>query len=162
VEKGEVAIVGGQFLALALVVLILGNYLGTGAINGVSIPEVKNVYWGPPSGSPTLDKGGVTTVKANSSTISVFYSLASGTQISSIAASRLCLNPSAQSKGTDQVYTNMTIEYDSKVRLNYVQLGPAPISTEQPVGIRCYYSITITDSLQQVATWTGTVVVASK
>jgi hypothetical protein len=153
-EKGEAAIVGGQFLALAVLVLLLGNYAGLG-IHSTS--QVGTVYWGAPSGGVTLDKGAVNVEKSNASTISLYFSLAASTSISSISAGRLCINPAANNTGEVLTYTHIPINFDSKKHQNYISFGP----TGQPLGIGCVYTITITDSLQQVATWTGTVKVVS-
>jgi len=157
VEKGEAAIVGGQVLALLVVVLLLGNYLHTNGqnFNGVSIPQMGTVYWGIPSNGTALDKNALNTMSVDSSSISIFYTLAYGTSISGISASRLCLNPGANETGLIQIYTNLTIFYYPKNHDNYIVLSP----TDQPPGLRCTYSITITDSLQQIASWVGTVVV---
>lgn len=152
-EKGEVAIVGGQFLALAVLVLLLGNYAGIGT-NGSQTTKIGTVYWGAPSGGVALASGTLNTEKTNASTISLYFTLATNSAISPpIAASRLCINPSANSTGEYLIYTNIPINYDSQKHQNFISFGP----TGQPLGIGCSYTVSITDSLQQVTTWTGTV-----
>jgi hypothetical protein len=152
-EKGEIGIVAGQFIALALVILILGNYFGPGATNGSNMPEIGKVYWGTPSAGVTLGSHTVTQVTTNASSISMYFSLATGTTIGSASASRLCVNPSANNTGEVQVYTRIPINYDTQKKQNYVEFG----STGQAQGIGCTYTITVTDSLQQTVTWVGTV-----
>lgn len=152
-EKGEVAIVGGQFLALAVLVLILGNYAGTSG----PTTHVGTVYWGAPSGGVTLAKNAVNSEKSNASLIYVYYTLASNTAVSSISASRLCLNPAANNTGESLIYTQIPINYDSQRHQNYISFGP----TGQAAGIGCDYTVVITDTVQQVTTWTGTVKVVS-
>jgi len=150
-ERGEIGIVAGQFIALALVILILGNYVGAGPISGTT--ETGKVYWGAPSAGVTLGSRSVTQVTTNASSISMYFSLASGTTIGSASASRLCVNPSANNTGEVQVYTRIPINYDTQKMQNYLQFG----STGQALGIGCTYTITVTDSLQQTVTWVGSV-----
>jgi hypothetical protein len=150
VEKGEIGIVAGQFIALALVIIILGNYVGPPQ-NATT--TVGKVYWGQPPAQVTLGSDKVTTVTSNANNISLYFSLATGTTIHSASASRLCVNPGANNTGEVQDYTLIPINYDAKDKLNYVEFGP----TAQTPGIGCTYTITVTDSLQQTITWVGTV-----
>ncbi len=154
-EKGEAAIVGGQFLALAVLVLLLGNYAGLGI--GITTPQTGTVYWGAPSAGVTLQKGAVNLEKTNASTISLYYSLVSSTTISSITAGRTCIDPAANNTGEILTYTHIQISFDGQRHQNFISFGP----TGQPAGIGCDYKVTITDSLDQVATWTGTVKVSA-
>ncbi|MDA4114835.1 MAG: hypothetical protein OK474_12395 [Thaumarchaeota archaeon] len=151
-EKGEIAIVAGQFIALALVILILGNYFGTNT-NQTLTPETGKVYWGAPSAGVTLEIHRLTQVNTNASSISMYFSLAQGTTIGSASASRLCVNPSTNNTGEVQGYTRILINYDGQKKQNYLQFGP----TGQALGIGCTYTISVTDSLQQTVTWVGTV-----
>jgi hypothetical protein len=149
-EKGEIGIVAGQFIALALVIIILGNYVGP---TQNATTTAGKVYWGTPSAGVILVSNKVTTVTSNSSSISMYFSLASGTTIGSASASRLCVNPRANNTGGVQGYTRISINYDAGKKQNYIQFGP----TGQALGIGCTYTITVTDSLQQTVTWVGTV-----
>jgi hypothetical protein len=149
-EKGEIGIVAGQFIALALVILILGNYVGP---TQNTTTTAGKVYWGAPSAGVTLDSNKVNQVTTDSNNISMYFSLESGTTIGSVSASRLCVNPSANNTGGVQVYITIPINYDTQKKQNYVEFGP----TDQTLGIGCTYTITVTDSLQQTVTWVGTV-----
>ncbi len=152
-ERGEVAIVSAQFLALAVLILLLGNY-GNVTGKGITNAEVNSVFWGTPSQGVALKSGVLNLETTNASTISLYFSLPPGTDVSlPVTASRLCLDPTANNTGKVRVYTNITISYDSTVKKNYIVIGP----TGQPTGIGCLYTITLTDTLQQTATWTATV-----
>lgn len=152
-ERGEAGIITVQFLALAILVLLLGNYGNvTGA--GISTPQVNHVYWGTPSKTNELKTGGLNTEGVNASTISLYFSLPKGASIAlPVTASRLCLDTKANNTGEVRVYDNISVNWDPTVRQNYVEIGP----TGQPSGIGCSYTITITDTIQQTATWTDTV-----
>ncbi len=155
-EKGEVAILTIQFGALIVAVLLLSNFAY--GSNATSTPSVAAVYWGvPPPGTGVTIGTGTHTETTNASQISAFYSLAEGTQLITISASRLCTNPqqNATVVGGKLEYTNMTRYYDSSKGAYYYALYPVT----QPTGWSCVYYITVTDSLGQTATWIGTVIV---
>lgn len=154
-EKAEVAIVGAQFAALAVLILILGNYAGVNVL-GPSTTQVGTVYWGAPSAGVTLAKGAVNTEKTNASSIFAYFTLPKSTEVTSVSATRLCLIPS-NNTGDSTIYSQITISYDNQKHQNYVTFGP----TGQPLGIGCTYTITIVDTLQQTVTWTGTVKLVS-
>jgi hypothetical protein len=149
-EKGEAAIVTGQFVALALLILILGNYAN---IAGVTNVQVGKVYWGTPSTGVVLKSNSVNKVNASAGTISVLVTLPTHSTVATSSASRLCLSAGANSTGEYRTYNNFTIGFYSQTKQNYVSFGP----TTQSTGESCVYTISVTDSLQQVATWTATV-----
>jgi hypothetical protein len=152
-ERAEAAIVGGQIIALVVVVGLLGNYAGVSGIgvNGFSIPQISSVYWGPPSSGVTLAKAVGNTESTNATTISVRYSLAQGTKVAIVSASRLCELPNGT--GFEHIYTNLTTSIDNAAKAVYFTFG----STTQPLGWSCDYTVTLTDSLQQSVTWVATV-----
>jgi hypothetical protein len=95
-EKGEAAIVTGQFVALALLILILGNYAN---IAGVTNVQVGKVYWGTPSTGVVLKSNSVNRVNASAGTISVLVTLPTHSTVATSSASRLCLSAGANSTG---------------------------------------------------------------
>jgi hypothetical protein len=158
-EKGEVLILAIQFGALIVAVLLLSNFAY--GSNASSTPSITTVYWGsPPPGTGVSIGTGTHTESTNSSVISAFYSLAAGTHIVSFSASRLCSNPqsNATSQGDELDYTYIPRYYDTAKGAYYFTFGP----TGQPTGWSCVYTITITDSLAQSASWITTIVVEPK
>lgn len=153
-EKGEAGILAGQFAALAVVILLLSNYLPVASATTTGIGKV---YWGDPVTGVTLTKGGTNVETANASTISALYTLASGTLPTSVSAVRLCLDAKANDTGANLVYTNIQFEYSQVKHANYLSFGPA----SQPPNLSCTYTISLTDSLQQTVTWSATVRVNS-
>jgi hypothetical protein len=151
-EKGEAVIAGGQFIALAVVILLLGNYAGI-VNSSVTTATVGKVYWGDPAADVVLKGSAVNTETTNASSISLFFSLPPHTAPGLPSVTRLCLNPTANDTGAALVYTNITISYDSQTKQNYITFGP----TGQSLGFSCSYTVTITDSVEQTATWTSTV-----
>ncbi len=151
-DKGETAIVAGQFVALAVVILLLGNYAGI-VNSSVTTATVGKVYWGDPSAGVVLKSASVNTESKNATSISLFFLLPPGTAPGLPSVTRLCLNPTANDRGAALVYTNITISYDSENKQNYLTFGP----TGQSPGFSCSYTVTITDSILQTATWTSTV-----
>lgn len=147
-EKGEVAILAGQFAALAVTVLLLSNFVGASAI---STPSIVSVDWGGPSSHYGLTKNSLNQEKVNESTISVFYTLAPTTVPSSASASRLCLGEN----GTGEVFTYAKVLFltDNSTGKSYLSFGPVG----QPFGETCTYTILLTDSLEQTVTWVGSV-----
>jgi hypothetical protein len=150
-ERGEIAIVTIQFVALAGLVFALSIY--TPGQNAQSNPVVTSVYWGQPSQGIGLANGQVTKVSLNESTITAYFSVAYSTKVSSVSASRLCVDPNSAA-GVSTVYTNLPFGYDNSRRADYVLVSP----TVQTVGWDCTYTIKVTDGLSQTTTWLGTVV----
>jgi hypothetical protein len=158
-EKGEIGVLTVQFAALIFVVLLLSVFAQ--GSNNQSTPEITSVYWGPlpTTGhtTPTLGTGTNNEV-TNATSITVFYSLAFSTHVTSVSASRLC--QSTNSSGLDQVYTDLPINYDTSKAAYYFTFGSTGgQTTTQRAGWSCQYTITVTDSLEQTTTWLGTVVV---
>jgi hypothetical protein len=134
-EKGEIFVLSVQFGALILVVLLLSNFAyGT---NASSTPSITQVYWGVPPAS-----GG------NGTTIG------RGTSLAAASAQRFCLDPqnNSASSGTF-IYVQVPRHPSSKGF--YFSFSPVGQGDNES----CVYSMSITDSLQQQATWYGTVVV---
>lgn len=150
-EKGEVGVLAGQFAALVVVLLVLSNFAS--GTSPLSTPTIGAVYWGAPSGNIQLTKGVTNTEAANASTISVFYSLAYSTTPATASATKLCLNSGQNDTGGVFIYTNITFKYDAASKTNYISFGPAG----QSAGQTCTYTVQLTDSLQQVATWVAIV-----
>lgn len=149
-EKGEIGIVAGQFAALAIVVLLLSNFL---PIANATQTGIAKVYWGAPGTGSALSESGKNIEKANASTISALYTLSSGTQPASVSAVRICLDPLANDTGTNLVYTDIQLNYSLRVHSNYLSFGP----TDQPPNVVCTYTISLSDSVQTTVTWSATV-----
>lgn len=145
-EKGEAAILAGQFGALALAILILSNF-AAGTNNVLSTPTIGSVYWGPVSDKVQLTNGVTNTEPANATTMSVYFALAVGTSPASVSAVRLCSY--ANDTGEELVYTELMINY----KTNSFTFN----TTGQVAGATCTYTLTLTDSLQQVVTWVAIV-----
>lgn len=155
-EKGEVAILSIQFGALILVVLLLSNF-GSGVTNASSTPSIPKVYWGiPPPGNGTSIGQSTNHETVNASTMSFYYTLAPTTSLVTASASVFCVNPQNATASGDIIdYTNLTRHYDTSAKDFYFTFGPVG----QPNGWSCVYSLSVTDSLGQVSTWVGTVIV---
>jgi len=158
-EKGEIGVLSIQFGALIIVVFLL-TVLAHGT-NTQSTPEITTVYWGPlpaqGATTPTLGQG-TNTEATNATSMTVFYSLAYTTHVTSVSASRLCL--ASNSTGEDLVYTNLPINYDSAKGQYYFTFGSTGgQTTTQLAGWSCTYTVTVTDSLEQTTVWVGTVIV---
>ncbi len=154
-EKGEIFVLSVQFGALILIVLLLSNFAyGT---NASSTPSITQVYWGaPPStgGNGTTIGRGTNIEHANATQISFYYTLAPGTSLAAASAQRFCLDPKNDSASSGSfIFVNIPREPSSKGFYFYF----TPVG--QRDGESCVYSMTIVDSLQQPATWYGTVVV---
>jgi hypothetical protein len=147
-EKGEVAILTGQFAAIAIALLVLSNFANASTY---STPSISTVYWGAPSGNLQLARQSVNTETTNASTISVFYQLATSTSPGSAGASRLCLG--ANDTGETYTYAKVSFLYDAAKKSNYISFGPAG----QAYGQTCTYTVTLIDSLQQVTSWVATI-----
>lgn len=153
-EKGEVAVLAIQFSALIIAVLVLSNFAY--GSNSSSNPAISAVWWGspPPGHGVSLGKG-TNDETVNASTISVFYTLPYGTRIiAPVTAYRLCQNPNANNTGVADTYSQIVLNYSATKKTLFFTFGPV----EQSLGWTCQYSISFTDSLQNVATWTGTVI----
>ena len=150
-EKGEIAILTGQFGALVLVILLFSNFVPGGAsADALSTPTIGAVYWGPVSAGVQLARGGTTTVTTNATTVTVDYALAFSTTPASVTGTRLCANVSPNDYGQELVYTNFTVDYKTD--------SFTFVPTSQPLGAQCTYTLQLTDSLQQPTIWEGTVV----
>jgi len=153
VEKGEAGILAIQFGALVLALLVLSNFISSSGVvsSPISTPTIQNVYWGDPATGVALSKATTNMEAKNASTMSAFYTLASGTTPDGATASRLCL--SKNGTGESFSYARVAFLHDAAKHSNYVSFGP----TGQSLGETCTYTITLTDSLQQVVTWYATV-----
>jgi len=152
-EKGEVMILAIQFGALIFAVLLLSNF-AVGQ-NYSSTPAITTVYWGaPPPGAGVTIKSGTNKESTNASSLSFFYSLAEGTHLVSVSASRFCTDIS-RSNGETETFTRLQFGYDSTRDSWRVILSP----TLQRAEWSCTYSVEITDSTQQTLHWVGAVAV---
>jgi len=149
-ERGEIVIVSIQFVALLAVVILLTSFSPTNSAQ--SYPVISSVYWGSSSQNIPLQNGALTKVTQNQSEITGYFHVAYSTQVSAIAATRLCFG-SNSSSGESTTYTNIPWGFDSQKNSNYLTLSP----TGQPSGWRCTYTIKVTDGLSQTTTWLGTV-----
>ncbi len=152
-ERGEVGILAIQFGALVLALLILSNFISSSGVvsSPISTPTIQGVYWGDPATGVALSKGTTNLESTNASTISVFYTLASGTSPDAASASRLCL--AKNGTGESFTYARVVFLHDQAKHSNYISFGP----TGQALGETCTYTIALTDSLQQVVTWYATI-----
>jgi len=149
-ERGEIAIVTFQFVALVGVVLLLSTF--TPGQTAQSTPTFGSVYWGTPAQGVALANGHVTKVSQNESSITAFFTVAYSTQVSAVSGSRLCVAPNSAS-GESTTYTNITFSYDSSTKADSVVISP----TVQEPGWVCTYSVKVTDGLLQTTTWQGSV-----
>ncbi len=149
-ERGEIAIVSVQFIALVGLVFALSVY--TPGQSAQSTPVFSSVYWGQSSQGIGLQSGQVTKVTLNASVITAYFNVAYSTQVSSVSASRLCVN-SNSTAGASTIYTNLPFGYDASTRSDYVVVSPV----NQPAGWDCTYTIKVTDGLSQTTTWLGSV-----
>jgi hypothetical protein len=149
-ERGEIAIVALQFVALITVVLLLSSF--TPGQSAQSNPVIGTVYWGTPSHGISLQSGQLTKVGQNESVITAYFTVAFSTQVSAISGSRLCVGPDS-AVGESIIYTNIPFSYDASRRSDSVALSP----TVQQPGWICTYTIKVTDGLLQTATWLGSV-----
>jgi len=149
-ERGEIAIVVGQFVALVAVVLILSSY--TPGQSAQSNPVFASVYWGSPGQGVSLASGQVTKVSHNESSITAYFNVAYSTQVAAVSGSRLCSAPNGVA-GESTAYTNITFSFDPSRHADSVVLTP----TDQRPGWVCTYTVKVTDGLLQTATWLGSV-----
>lgn len=149
-ERGEIAIVAFQFIALFAVVLILTSY--TPGQSAQSNPVISSVYWGASSQGIGLPNGQLVKVSQNESVVTAYFTVAFSTQVSAVSGSRLCVAPNSTS-GESTTYTTIPFGYDSSKRADSMTLSP----TVQQPGWVCTYTIKVTDTLSQTATWLGSV-----
>lgn len=152
-EKGEVAILAVQFGALLVVVLVVGNVLPGGSVEAP--PTISNVYWGSPGSSVAIPTGGTLRATTNQSSIYVYFHMGGGATVASTSASRFCTDPSGKA-GESTTYVTIPFMYDTARGENFLVITP----TTQRSGFSCVYAVQITDTLQQIVKWTGTVHIA--
>jgi hypothetical protein len=149
-EKGEVVILGIQFGALLIVVLVVGNLFP-----GFTTPTstaLSGVYWGDPAGNVQVSNAGNLKTSTNQSKIFVYFHLGGGTAMASASASRFCTDRTG-STGESTTYVMIQFAYDSARKANYLVITP----TFQKSGWSCLYNVQITDTLQQSVKWTAVV-----
>ena len=149
-ERGEIAIVIAQFAALIAVVLLLSSF--TPGQSSQSSPVIGTVYWGSPAQGVALQNGGIAKVTQNQSVITADFTVAFSTKPSAVTGSRLCIGPNS-TLGESTTYTYIPFTYDSTKTTYSVALSP----TVQQPGWVCTYTIKVTDTLSQSATWLGSV-----
>jgi hypothetical protein len=149
-ERGEVAIIAVQFVALVGVVLLLSSF--SPGQSAQSIPMISSVYWGASNQGVALRMGQVTKVSQNESIVTAYFAVAFSTQVSAVSGSRLCLGPNS-SLGESTTYVYIPFTYDKSKGLGTIPLSP----TGQQAGWVCTYTIKVTDDLSQTATWLGSV-----
>jgi hypothetical protein len=149
-ERGEIAIVATQFIALVVVVILLSSF--TPGQSSQSNPVIGSVYWGPSSQGTALPNGQLTKVSQNASVVTAYFTVAFSTQVSAVSGSRLCLGPNSTS-GESTIYTNIPFSYDASKRSDSIALSP----TVQQPGWVCTYTIKVTDGLSQTTRWLGSV-----
>lgn len=146
-ERGEVAIVTIQFVALFTVVLVLSSF--SPGQSAQSTPTFSSAYWGTSNQGTALSEGHTTVVKQNASALTAYFTVAFSTTISSVSGTRLCVANSTS--GILTTYT--TIRFSLNKGTGTIPLSPVG----QPKGWVCTYTIKITDSLSQTVTWLGSV-----
>jgi len=149
-ERGEVAIVAAQFAALIAVVLLLSSF--TPGQSSQSSPVIGSVYWGTPGQGVTLQNGQLAKVALNESAITADFTVAFSTKPSAVTGSRLCIGPNSTA-GESTTYTYIPFAYDSSKGTYTIVLS----STVQQPGWVCTYTIKVTDTLSESATWLGSV-----
>src|SRR5690242_11611174 len=92
-EKGELALVSGQFVALVAVVLVLSTFTPGQSVQ--SNPVMNSVYWGTSGQGEALRYGQLTLVGHNESVITAYFTVAFSTKVSDVYGSRLCLGPNS-------------------------------------------------------------------
>ena len=149
-EKGEVVILGIQFGALLIVVLVVGNLLP-----GFTTPvptALSGVYWGDPAGNVQVSNAGNLKTSTNQSTMFVYFHIAEGTTVASASASRFCTDKNGTT-GESTDYVRIQVAYDNARKANYLVITP----TYQKSGWSCVYNVQITDTLQQTVRWSALV-----
>lgn len=149
-ERGETAIVALQFTALVGVVLFLSSV--SPGQSAQSTPLISKVYYGNSSQGVLLHEGKLVKVTQNETTLTAYFNVAFSTQVSAVSGSRLCLGPNS-TQGDSTTYTYIQFTYSSSKGQGTIPLTPAG----QAAGWVCTYTIKVTDSLSQTATWLGSV-----
>lgn len=149
-ERGEVAIVAIQFVALVTVVLILSSF--SPGQSATSTPAINSVYWGTSSQGVALKEGALTMVAQNESVVTAYFTVAFSTAVSAVSGSRLCFGPNS-SLGESTTYTVIPFTYVKAKGSGTIPLSP----TGQQADWVCTYTIKVTDSLSQTVTWLGSV-----
>jgi hypothetical protein len=149
-ERGEVAIVAIQFVALVTVVLILSSF--SPGQSATSTPAINSVYWGTSSQGVALKAEALTTVTQNESVVTAYFTVAFSTTVSAVSGSRLCFGPNS-SVGESTTYTIIPFTYVKSKGSGTIPLSP----TSQQAEWVCTYTIKVTDSLSQTVTWLGSV-----
>jgi len=149
-ERGEVGIVVGQFVALVAVVLLLSSF--SPGQSAQSTPVFSSVYWGSSGQGVALQPGKLTVVTQNESVVTAYFTVAFSTQVSAVSGSRLCIGPNS-SVGESTTYTVIPFTYEKSKGSGTIPLSP----TGQQAGWVCTYTIKVTDSLSQTTTWLGSV-----
>ncbi|MDG6967189.1 MAG: hypothetical protein JRN23_02045 [Nitrososphaerota archaeon] len=152
-EAGEGGLVVVQFAALVIVVLFLSSVSPDQSAQ--STPVITKVYWGTSSQGVPLHEGGLVKVTQNETTVTAYFNVAFSTQVSGVSGSRLCVGPNS-TQGESTTYTYIQFTYISSKGTGTIPLSPAG----QQVGWVCTYTIKVTDSLSQTATWLGSVELA--
>lgn len=153
-EKGEIAVLTIQFGALALVVLFLGNFVPTGAVQ--SATAINGVYWGSPDSGVKIGNAATLTTTVNQTNIYASFGIEPSAGLASISAGRFCTDPT-HTQGESRTYTTEEITFSRAQGTSYLTFSP----TGQKAGWSCLYSVQITDSIGQVAKWQGTVVLSA-
>lgn len=149
-ERGEVAIVAVQFVALAAVVLLISSF--TPGQTAQSSPVFRSAYWGNSTQGIPLKSGQLTKVTQNASVVTVHFQVAFSTRVSDVSGARLCVAPNSTA-GISTTYNNIPYAFDSSKGSGTVSLLPAG----QQVGWVCTYTVKVTDNLSQTVTWMGSV-----
>ncbi len=149
-ERGEAAVVVVQFVALVTVVLLLSSF--SPGQSAQSTPSISSVYWGNSSQGIALRSGELNKVSQNESVVTAYFAVAFSTKVSALSASRLCFGPNS-TLGESTSYTIIQFTYDASKGSGAIPLSPAG----QEAGWVCTYTIKVTDSLSQTATWLGSV-----
>jgi hypothetical protein len=153
-ERGEVAIVAVQFVALVAVVLLLSSF--SPGQSAQSTPVFTSVYWGTSSQGVVLSAGQVTKVGQNESVVTAYFTVAFSTKVSAVSGSRLCVAPNSTA-GISTTYTIIPFTYDESKGSGTIPLSP----TGQQSGWVCTYTIKVSDDLSQTITWLGSVELGS-
>lgn len=149
-ERGEIAIVAFQLVALVAVVLVLSSF--SPGQSAQSTPAFSSVYWGTPSNGVPLQPGKLTMVSQNESTITAYFTVAFSTKVSEVSGSSLCIGPNSTT-GVSTIYSPIHFTYDASKGSGTIPLYP----TVQQPGWICTYTIKVTDSLSQTTAWLGSV-----
>lgn len=149
-ERGEVAIVAVQFVALVGVVLLISTF--SPGESAQSTPVVNSVYWGTSSQGVALRANQLNRVRQNESVLTLYFEVAFSTTVSAVSGSRLCTETNSSS-GVSTTYTTIPYVFDSSKGTGTVSISPVG----QRPGWVCTYTVKVTDNLSQTVTWLGSV-----